>query len=72
MREPHPFDLLTTAVLLIATDGRVSRVNAAAEALLGQSAQVLVGQHLRDLLANPSEVDQVLRDAQDRCLTDRL
>ena len=71
MREPHPFDLLTTAVLLIATDGRVSRVNAAAEALLGQSAQVLVGQHLRDLLVNANEVDQVLRDAQERSLTVR-
>lgn len=46
------YDLLSTAVLLLDSEGRVDYVNAAAEELFGSSRRMLVGLPANDLLGN--------------------
>ncbi|NBT34093.1 MAG: PAS domain-containing sensor histidine kinase [Betaproteobacteria bacterium] len=52
MREATLLDLVSTAVLLVDHEGRVARLNTAAEGLMGISAQQAAGQLLSHFLAD--------------------
>lgn len=64
---PHPSDLLeslTTAVVALGDDGRVSRMNGAAQALLGLSERSVAGRSLSQLLPAAGPLDELVARAR--------
>jgi two-component system nitrogen regulation sensor histidine kinase GlnL len=56
-------ELLSTAVLVIDSEGRVRWVNQSAEAMLGLSRRIVQGQLARGLVVEPSVIDRLLEEA---------
>jgi len=56
-------ELLSTAVLVIDSEGRVRWVNQSAEAMLGLSRRIIQGQLARGLVVEPSVIDRLLEEA---------
>ncbi|MEM9254192.1 MAG: nitrogen regulation protein NR(II) [Pseudomonadota bacterium] len=63
-RDRHILDNLSTAVVVLGTDLRVTAVNAAGEALLDTSETRCVGQHARNLVSEPPEWLEKLEQAR--------
>ncbi|HWL74913.1 MAG TPA: nitrogen regulation protein NR(II) [Burkholderiaceae bacterium] len=57
-------DLLSTAVLLVDSDGRIAHVNQSAELLFDTSRKTLVGQLAGRVLGDDAEMRQLVADAQ--------
>ena len=57
-------DLLSTAVLLVDSDGRIAHVNQSAELLFDTSRKTLIGQLAGRVLGDDAEMRQLVADAQ--------
>jgi len=57
------FDLLATSVVILDAQGRVRRVNAAAELLFDISNRMMKGQSFARLFGNGDQIDALLREA---------
>src|SRR5678815_3743254 len=64
----HPpydgLDLLSTAVLLVDSSGRIAHVNQSAELLFDTSRKTLIGQLAGRVLGDDAEMRQLVADAQ--------
>jgi len=63
-RHDDGLDLLSTAVLMIDSDGRIAHVNQAAELLFDNSRKTLIGQLAGRVLGDDVEMRQLVADAQ--------
>ncbi|MEY4215144.1 MAG: hypothetical protein RL458_3370 [Pseudomonadota bacterium] len=60
---PDSFDLLATSVVMLDTQGRVVRVNAAAESLFDISSRMMIGQSFHRMFSNGHVIEALLREA---------
>ena len=57
------FDLLATSVVMLDAQGRVVRVNAAAESLFDISSRMMIGQSFHRMFTNGHLIEALLREA---------
>ena len=57
------FDLLATSVVMLDSQGRVVRVNAAAESLFDISSRMMIGQSFHRMFSNGHLIEALLREA---------
>ena len=60
---PDSYDLLATSVVMLDTQGRVVRVNAAAESLFDISSRMMIGQSFHRMFSNGHVIEALLREA---------